>query len=189
MLSSACLIVASVWVVSGFTRSNTVSDAARSSVTAAQVYVPNSVQHVELPNNLVVAPVYQSVVDTMRRRSPTFRRQCLRVASSPKLSIVLQPDLPPTRSRARAWTSMLRGDGGRLHAVIEIGNLSSLPELIAHEMEHVIEQLDGIDLSAKARLPLSGVRRCLGVEGTVFETTRAVAIGERVAHEVSEDRP
>jgi Tol biopolymer transport system component len=53
-------------------------------------------------------------------------------------------------------------------------------ELIAHEIEHVIEQLDGIDLEAHAR-----TGNVWKKEDGAFETWRAIEIGKRVAREVS----
>jgi hypothetical protein len=54
-------------------------------------------------------------------------------------------------------------------------------ELVAHELEHVIEQLDRIDLPSKAALPDSGVH---SLAGNMFETTRATRVGLKVAQEV-----
>jgi hypothetical protein len=58
-------------------------------------------------------------------------------------------------------------------------------ELLAHELEHIIEQLDGIDLAAKAAVARSGVREC--VDGS-FETSRAVRVGTLVALEARAGR-
>ncbi len=59
--------------------------------------------------------------------------------------------------------------------------LSDLIELIAHEVEHIIEQLDGLDLARLARLApvtvwATGDQR--------FETQRATQMGRLVAAEV-----
>jgi hypothetical protein len=56
-------------------------------------------------------------------------------------------------------------------------------ELIAHEFEHIIEQLDGVDLASRAAVPRSGVHEQPGTPG-MFETVRATRIGQRVAAEV-----
>jgi len=55
--------------------------------------------------------------------------------------------------------------------------------LIAHEIEHVIERLDGVDLRARAALPGTGVRLCDGGDDA-FETIRARRAGLAVAEEV-----
>ena len=56
-------------------------------------------------------------------------------------------------------------------------------ELIAHELEHVIEQLDDIDLRTLAKVPSSGVKRCEGRE-EAYETVRAIRAGRAVSDEV-----
>ena len=66
----------------------------------------------------------------------------------------------------------------RLVATVAINPRGDFTELLAHELEHVIEQLDGIDLAVKASVANSGVRSC--VDGT-FETSRAVRVGSVVA--------
>jgi hypothetical protein len=63
-----------------------------------------------------------------------------------------------------------------------IGSLDDQVELIAHELEHVIEQLDGVDLHARATLPETGVRSL--DEDAGFETIRAVRAGRAASEEV-----
>ena len=134
------------------------------------------------PANLIVPEMYRSVIDAMLRRSPTFRRQCLRLANAPRLTIVLQSRMSTRRgSRVRARTLLAPGADGKLDAVIDLVSLENPVELIAHEIEHVIEQLDGIDLPSRALLPDSGVHAC---DEGAFETRRAVRVGQVVAEEV-----
>ncbi len=59
-----------------------------------------------------------------------------------------------------------------------------MSELLGHEFEHLIEQLDGVDLSAMAR---GGEARRL-TDGA-FETERAIAAGQQVAGEVIDNAP
>jgi hypothetical protein len=68
-------------------------------------------------------------------------------------------------------------------AAIEIPALDNVVELIAHEIEHVIEQLDGIDLPAHAARKDSSVTE-LESDETMFETVRARRVGALVASEV-----
>ena len=56
--------------------------------------------------------------------------------------------------------------------------------MVAHELEHIIEQLDEVDLREKARRARSGVRLIQGND-LVFETLRARRIGRRVLEEVN----
>ena len=57
------------------------------------------------------------------------------------------------------------------------------PEYLAHEIEHVLEHIDGVELRRSARGGLEGVRE---TNSSVFETARAIAIGRVVAREVAQ---
>jgi hypothetical protein len=54
-------------------------------------------------------------------------------------------------------------------------------ELIAHELEHVLEQVEGVTVKTSAC-------RADGPTGEALESCRAVEMGRRVAREVSEAR-
>jgi hypothetical protein len=139
---------------------------------------------IEAPANLTVPSTYRSTVQQMLERSPMFRRQCLRLAAAPHLAVVVRMMHPHTGG-PRARTQISRADRNRLIASVEINPLGDFTELLAHELEHIIEQLDGIDLAAKAAVANSGVRSCS--DGT-FETSRAVRIGTVVALEARSRR-
>jgi hypothetical protein len=119
----------------------------------------------------------------MLERSPMFRRQCLRLAAAPHLAVVVRITHPNTAGpRAR---TQIRRDGSQLTARVEINPYGDFTELLAHELEHIVEQLDGIDLAVKSNVARSGVRQC--ADGT-FETSRAVRVGTLVALEARRDR-
>jgi hypothetical protein len=84
----------------------------------------------------------------------------------------------------RARTSITRVDGELRAAAVRVnaGDGLAVVELVAHEFEHILEQLDGVVLSAWAGR--SGVYR-VGGDATdgPFETERARQIGRRVAGE------
>ena len=114
------------------------------------------------------------MVRTMLERSPTFRRQCARLAAAgDRLTIEL-------RGESRIWDAARRpgrrsaGYAGGLHAVMTITPAGHGPELIAHEVEHVIEQMDGVDLANMSRMGATGVRQCDCGDFSAFETTRAI---------------
>jgi len=79
-------------------------------------------------------------------------------------------------------TRIVRQNDG-LTARIEVARFDDLVELIAHEIEHVIEQIDAIDLAADAGQPGTGVHT-VGADGMMFETARAARVGVSVAREV-----
>lgn len=136
-----------------------------------------------VPSNLVAPRSYQDLLASMVRRSPTFRRQCLRIAHAPDLVVQLESGrISANGSDVRAETRISR-KGARVTAIIQLLRLNDPVELIAHEIEHIIEQLDGVDLSARAAVTDSGVRLRPGHQ-PVFETTRAIRVGLAVAAEV-----
>jgi hypothetical protein len=159
----------------------------RTSFSVTRQYVAADLvsNHVAIPDNLHVDAMYRPLLESMLERSPTFRRQCLRVASDPRLTVHLYPAGSTWTRGARAITHFVRGTGGGLDAEIYLTRLDDHVELIAHELEHVIEQLDQVDLSFRASLPDTGVSQSLSSDAT-FETTRAAQVGLRVAREVRE---
>lgn len=136
-----------------------------------------------VPSNLVAPPFYRDLLSSMVRRSPTFRRQCVRIAHAPDLVVLLEGrPAPATVTDVRAETRITR-KAGRLTAVVLLRRFDDPVELIAHEIEHIIEQLDGVDLHARAAVTDSGVRLRAG-EQPMFETTRATRVGLAVAAEM-----
>jgi hypothetical protein len=155
---------------------------ARTGEGAVQLYVPARLTAFEgsLPSNLLVPPAYQSAVRTMWRRSTTFRRQCSRIGHAAGLTVVLRSG--PATAGVRARTQIAFGPGGRVYATVEINRVRDEVELIAHEIEHIIEQLDGVDLVSTASRVATGVDQIAHDE---FETRRAIRIGVKVAREVA----
>jgi hypothetical protein len=133
------------------------------------------------PSNVEIPAAYDDDIERMLRSSPTFRAQCDRIARAAHLHVVIQQSLSaPPQS---AVTHITRQSGGHLEADVEVGPLADRVLLIAHEFEHIIEQLDGVDLPALAERQATGVRA--DPKSGHFETERAIAMGRRVAREVS----
>jgi hypothetical protein len=157
----------------------------RSSLTVMREYiaadqVPN---FVAVPDNLLSDLAYRALLQSMLDRSPTFRRQCLRLANDPRMTVHLHPGGTFWTRGARAVSRIVRKPDGAMDADIYLSKLDDDVELIAHELEHVIEQLDHIDLESRASLPETGVHHTLS-KGSTFETARAAQVGLRVAREV-----
>jgi len=143
-----------------------------SSITAAQS------RELPLPINLIVPDVVLPLVLSMWRDSATFRRQCARLAEHAevivRLALVRERD-------GRARSRVERHNAGLNAAVqIELRTPTLYVEHIAHELEHVLEHLDGTDLPRLARQRLDGVMNL----GGSYETARAHAVGRSVAREV-----
>jgi Tol biopolymer transport system component len=122
---------------------------------------------------------FQPLIERMWRASPTFRQQCARLAAVPELRITVRADFRQSRSDSRAFTTMQRRNGRFTSAEVVLRVPDQTVELIAHELEHVVEQLDGVepyrDTCAKYRSTSRG-----------YESCRAVEMGRRVAREVEE---
>jgi Tol biopolymer transport system component len=131
------------------------------------------------PSNLTAASVFQPFLDRMWLSSPTFNRQCRRLAAAPGLTVVLRLEEPQRRPSCRARTVLQRRNGVLITADVFLSPTLDAVELIAHEVEHVLEQLDGVDLTAQA-----GSGNVWRREDGVFETRRATEAGRRVAREV-----
>lgn len=157
----------------------------RSSSGAVHEYVAavSTAADFALPSNLRTTPPYRQILQSMVRLSPTFRRQCVRIAGEPRLTILLHPATALWTRGARALTNIARQPDGAMGATIGIGPQQDEVELIAHELEHVIEQLDRVDLASLAALADTGVR-LIDPDRFTFETTRATRVGLTVAQEV-----
>ena len=145
-------------------------------VTAAET---QQCQEPRLPANVDLPRDLARVLRRMYDRSPTFRAQCERIARADNLRVTVRID---TRipSRCRAFT-IVRRQGYDIHAEMHLPASNALIELVGHEFEHVIEQIEGLNLKRLARVKGSGVREA---EPRVFETDRAQLAGRVVAAEV-----
>jgi hypothetical protein len=136
----------------------------------------------ELPSNFQLDEILQPVVSALLTRSPTFRRQWEIINASPLVRVrVLSIILLQDESRARARGEVSRYADGPMRATIEVPSATDLTELLPHELEHVIEQLEGVDLPGLAERGTPGV---VEVRRGVYETARARAAGLQVVREV-----
>jgi hypothetical protein len=132
-----------------------------------------------LPANIVVPAVSHQWIEDLIARSPTLQRQCRIIAAARDVVVSLS-----SVRRASAWcrarTSFTRDRTGVIRAAIDIPVSIDFGELLAHELEHVIEQMEGINLRQMAR---TGNRGVWEVAPNVFETARAVDAGTQAAGE------
>ena len=131
-----------------------------------------------IPANLIVPEAVRPLVAAMWRQSPTFRRQCARLAENP--AVIVTIELVAGSRHRRALTRVQPHDTGLRAAVqIELRKPTLYVEHIAHELEHVLEYLDGTDLPRLARQRVDGVME----GGGQYETARARAVGAAVARD------
>jgi hypothetical protein len=133
---------------------------------------------------ITIPPNYRSSVAAMLRYSPTFRRQCNRIARTPDLRVEIVSSLLGG-APGGALTRIVRSARG-IDASVQLAPAGDPVVLIAHEFEHILEQLDGVDLPVMATRVATGVHLVPG--SGHFETDRAIAAGRQVADEVRRGR-
>ena len=136
-----------------------------------------------IPTNIDVPRDLERVLERIYDRSPAFRAQCERIGNAVNLRVRVRIDTA-IPSRCRAFTIVHRR-GTEIRADVHLPVSSHLTELVAHEFEHVIEQIEGLNLQKLARAKGSGVHE---MDRRVFETDRAQAAGRVVAAEASSQR-
>ena len=171
--SLTCLIAVAIIMVSSARHADAQGTEARGEVELCAMPLP--ALHIE--------KALEPIVREMCRRSATFRRQLIRLADAPHLVVTVAITRVRTSIHVEATTRFAREHGLLRRADVEIGpaDTASRVELIAHELEHVLEQLDDVNLSQLAQGP--GVRSNGHERGRSFETARARQIGLDVAAE------
>jgi len=127
---------------------------------------------------LIPAGSVRPVVEEGMQRSETIRRQCEELAAARAIVVLEWGDTG--YSQLHAMTAMAVRDGVVV-ARVKLPPLGDIVVLMAHELQHVIEQTRGLDLRAEANRDGSGVWRALG---EYYETQAAVDVGRQVAAEL-----
>ena len=129
-----------------------------------------------LPAN-VAAGLLEPDLVALLQRSATFRRQCERLAAVGVLRVTIDMTRALAAS-ARAETVINRHEAGALRAAITLRPTDDYIELIAHEFEHILEQVEGVNLRAEVL-----AHRAWLTEDGAYETRRASEAGLRVRRE------
>jgi Tol biopolymer transport system component len=134
-----------------------------------------------LPTNLEADPIFRPFLEKMYRSSATFKRQCRRLAAATSLRVRVLVEDEPRPSRSFSARSVLTRLAGSLaHADVFVKTSPDTIEHIAHELEHILELLDGVNLTAHI-----DTRLVWKSGDNIFETQRAIDAGRHVAREVS----
>jgi hypothetical protein len=141
------------------------------------------------PANIHVDQVLAPVFEELLQASPTFAAQIQRVEEVRYVHVAVNPVLASSMSsRGSARSTMRRFSSGALLASVDIPvplTMVEYAELFGHEFEHIIEQIDGVDLAALTRGHDGATRLADGA----YETTRAHRTGRVVADESERPRP
>lgn len=150
---------------------------------AAASAEPQQCRRSTIPANVELYSDLSRALQHIYDRSATFRSQCERIASASNLQVrvFIKVSFP---SHCRAFTIVWR-QGRQIRADVYLPPSSDHSELLAHEFEHVLEQIEGLNVRRLAKVRGSGVRT---VEGEWFESDRAQTAGRVVTTEVRQYR-
>jgi hypothetical protein len=131
-----------------------------------------------LPTNLRVPADLRRQLEALLDASPTFRRQCDLIRRTPRVRITVGYD----RRRSAlidAETVFERHEYGSVVVTTTIYLPGDIIELVAHELEHVCEQIEGVKLEELAQQNPDEVHQF----GGRYETRRAMMAGRRAVQE------
>ena len=134
-----------------------------------------------LPPESEVPAMCRPLLNEMWRASSTFRRQWMRIVGA-RVRVSIAFDRPVDRNSIHAEAEISRTPVFSVRISLRGGD-EELVEHLSHEIEHVLEQLDEVDLAEAAAAHIHGV--AASRRQTVFETRRAVVVGRLVATEVA----
>jgi hypothetical protein len=144
----------------------------------------NELVEAGLPRGIWIPAELQPAVRQLLMHSPTFREQCARLASYPSVHIGVIQDSARLRDRRCGGLAEIRRYRSGVVAVIMVVPRSDKPyEILAHEMEHVLEFLEGVShraLAASAVRPHEVWTTVAGVE-----TRRAIDAGRKALVEMN----
>jgi hypothetical protein len=125
---------------------------------------------------LIAVSTVRPVVEKGMERSATIRRQCEELAAA-RAVVVLEWGAMDSHTQARTAMEIR---AGVVVASVKLPPLGDIIVLMAHELQHVIEQTRGLDLRAEAQRAGSGVWQSFGA----YETQAAVDVSRQVAEEL-----
>ena len=116
-----------------------------------------------LPSNINAQADLRRQMGVMLRRSATFRQQCQRL-DVPALRVQIRTDAQLIDRPIRARSVIRRSERGEFNAWVAIHAFGDPTQWLAHEFEHIIEQLDGVSVP---QLALDRSRRMADGRGHV----------------------
>ena len=131
----------------------------------------------QIPAN-VDGGVFTPDIQSLLRHSDTFRAQCARIAADRRVRVRVTVAYS-VDGGGRAQTTFRRYRTGTLVADVQMLFGEDYRELLAHEFEHVIEQLDGVNLRDEVARG-----RAWEIAAGTFETRRAFLAGVQARREV-----
>jgi hypothetical protein len=157
------------------------SGMACSSVGVAAQEAEKPVRISPWPCRLIPVSTLRRVVEKGMERSETIRRQCDELATAGAVVNLQWETTTDSKSHARTGIGV---HGGVVVATVKLPPLGDTIVLMAHELQHVVEQTRGLDLAAEVKRPNSGVWEAYGGH---YETQAAVDVSRRVGQELRDN--
>ncbi len=148
-------------------------------IALSQLLATDSPASGRLPSNFKVPEKLQPVLEEVARRSPKFRGQLQELRHHPHVRMTLSYGNLSIWHVVRAESHVEKFEFGAVRIDTRLYTAEDVVDVIAHELEHVCEQIEGIDVRALAHQRGSGVSDV----GGHYETKRAVMAGHQVAEE------
>jgi hypothetical protein len=126
-----------------------------------------------LPFNIEAGSLEPQVLELLQRSS-TFRQQCEQIAATRVLRVTLHVGIALDPG-GRGQTIIKRYEAGGIRAEVILRFGEDYFELLAHEFEHILEQVEGVSLREEV-----AARRAWITPSGAFETRRAADAGVRV---------
>ena len=138
------------------------------------------------PANIVVQAQLRLAIARLWEGSPTFRAQCLKIGEHKtyRVAVTIEPSLALTRSW-RAQCVLRVYSSGLVAARVMVPLNRQVDELIPHELEHIVEHIDGVDVKRNAAKHGGGA---YDAGRGQIETVRAVHAGRQARDEMAASR-
>jgi hypothetical protein len=134
------------------------------------------------PANIVVQPELRAAVAQLWEGSPTFRAQCLKIGEQKRYRVAVVVEMSLALSRSWRAQCVLRSySSGFVTARVMVPYSRQVTELIPHELEHIIEHIDGVNVKREAARAGTGA---YDAGGGRVETVRAVRMGRQARQEL-----
>jgi hypothetical protein len=121
----------------------------------------------------------------MLETSATFRRQIATLRAKPAVRMTVNYGGMRGDRNYHALSTVRKHQWGAMLVDTTVYVPTDLVEIIAHELEHVCEQMEGVDLRSLSRQKGEGVFDLNGH----FETARAIRAGQEASREYHQDGP
>jgi len=148
--------------------------------------VPTGFLPTGFPANIVVQAELRASVARMWAGSPTFRAQCLKIGEHTRYRVAMIVEPMLTISRIfRAQCVLKVYSTGFVTARVMVPSNRQVDELIPHELEHVVEHIEGVNVKRDAHRQGTGAYE---VSRGNIETVRATRVGRQARQELEGNR-